>query len=380
MGNKNKNKAKNKAKKVLPFVSICTPTFNRRPFIQTMLECFKNQTYPKDRIEWIIVDDGTDKIKDLIDAANIPQIKYFPYDTKMTLGKKRNIIHDQTKGDIMVYMDDDDYYPPERVEHAVDMLSKSKHLCAGTSELYVYFNHLKQMWQCGPYGPNHATAGTFAFKRELLSKCRYNETACIAEEREFLHGYTIPVVQLDPTKTILVFSHDHNTFDKRKLLINPHPDYMKVSNKTVEKFIRKDCEELTKHFFTKDMDIALKDYAPGQPVNKPDVLVQTKEIEEKRNEMERKAQQQKLDNGPITLQEPGKEPVVLKNGDIIKLINGLRDQLKKITTKHNELLELNGIMHNKLMSEKIVYDEEIKKLKFTIEELKNKLQPSNVIV
>ena len=103
---------KTKVKKVLPFVSICTPTFNRRQFIPIMFECFRNQTYPKDRMEWIIIDDGTDKIKDLIDAANIPQIKYFPYDTKMTLGKKRNVMHDKTTGDILVYMDDDDYYPP----------------------------------------------------------------------------------------------------------------------------------------------------------------------------------------------------------------------------------------------------------------------------
>ena len=37
MGKKGKKKEKEKAKKVLPFVSICTPTFNRRPFIKTMI-------------------------------------------------------------------------------------------------------------------------------------------------------------------------------------------------------------------------------------------------------------------------------------------------------------------------------------------------------
>ena len=54
-------KNKNKLRK-LPFVTICTPTFNRRPFIPIMIKCFQHQTYPKDRMEWIIVDDGTDKI------------------------------------------------------------------------------------------------------------------------------------------------------------------------------------------------------------------------------------------------------------------------------------------------------------------------------
>ena len=32
-----------------PFVSICTPTFNRRPFIENMFTCFRNQDYPKHR-------------------------------------------------------------------------------------------------------------------------------------------------------------------------------------------------------------------------------------------------------------------------------------------------------------------------------------------
>ena len=38
----------NQPVKFYPFVSVCTPTFNRRPFIPTMFECFKNQDYPYD--------------------------------------------------------------------------------------------------------------------------------------------------------------------------------------------------------------------------------------------------------------------------------------------------------------------------------------------
>ena len=62
-----------KNKKELPFVSICTPTFNRRPFIPFAIKCFMNQDYPKEKMEWIIIDDGTDKINDLV--SNIPQVK-----------------------------------------------------------------------------------------------------------------------------------------------------------------------------------------------------------------------------------------------------------------------------------------------------------------
>ena len=158
---KNKKSCKNEKKNNI-FVSVCTPTYNRRPFIHSMIKCFNHQTYPKDKIEWIIIDDGTDKIEDLV--KDHPNVKYYSYDEKMPLGKKRNLMHEKSCGDILVYMDDDDYYPPCRIQHAVDMLeSHPKALCAGSSEIYIYFKHINQMVQFGPYGPNHATAGTFAF-------------------------------------------------------------------------------------------------------------------------------------------------------------------------------------------------------------------------
>ena len=328
-----------KKKKKNPLVSVCTPTFNRRPFIPIMFDCFRNQNYPKDRIEWIIVDDGTDKIADLIEKSNIPQIKYFTIDKKMSLGEKRNYMHKQAKGSIIVYMDDDDYYPPDRISHAVERLTSSPHaLCAGSSEMYIYFKHIKKMYQSGPYGPNHATAGTFAFKAELLKQTQYENHAALAEEKAFLKGYTVPFVQLDPMKTILVFSHEHNTFDKRKLLENPHPDVFKESPKTVDMFIKFKDEEHIKKFFLKDIDKLLDKYEPGLPKMKPDVLKQIKEIDEERAKM----MEQQNAYGPIMLQQPGKEPVALSSQDVINMIqqqqqqiNSMNEYIKKLEMSKN---------------------------------------------
>lgn len=359
------------AKKTLPFVSVCTPTFNRRPFIPIMLECFRNQTYPKDRMEWIIVDDGTDKIKDLIKGANIPQIKYYELPEKIALGAKRNLMHEKSKGSIIVYMDDDDYYPPERVAHAVEVLTTNKTaLCAGSSELYLYFKHIQKMYQFGPYGPTHATAGTFAFKRELLNQTRYNEMACIAEEREFLKEYTIPFAQLDPLKTILVFSHDHNTFDKRRLLENANPTYVKESDKTVDMFIQFADEAKIKRFFLKDIDEKLSKYGPGAPAMKPDVIKQTLELEEQRKKMQPPTQ--------FMMQQPGKDPVPLDGNQIIELINGLRSNMKTLTERNTEL---EGIVNKSVtFSDPIVQPSiNTQKLKKEIAELEFKLKHSALI-
>ena len=264
-----------------PFVSICTPTFNRRPFIPIMIKCFENQTYPKDKIEWIIVDDGTDKIEDLV--SHIPQVKYFKYDKKLALGKKRNITNEKAKGDIIIYMDDDDYYPPERISHAVTTLQKNpKALCAGSSIMYMYFKHIDKMYQFGPYGPNHATAATFAFRKELLKQTRFDETASVAEEKKFLKDYKIPFVQLDPMKSILVFSHNHNSFDKKVLLTQMPTPFINDTHLKPSDFVK---EPNVLQFFMEDINKLLDDYKPGLPENKPDVTNQISKMNETREKM-----------------------------------------------------------------------------------------------
>ena len=50
-----------------PLVTVLTPTYNRRRFIPFLIECFKAQNYPQNRMEWIIFDDGTDKVGDLFE-------------------------------------------------------------------------------------------------------------------------------------------------------------------------------------------------------------------------------------------------------------------------------------------------------------------------
>ena len=74
MGKKSKTKSKSKSKSSsnnsssLPEVSICTPTFNRRPFFKGLIQCISEQDYPREKMEWIIADDGTDCVRDIIES------------------------------------------------------------------------------------------------------------------------------------------------------------------------------------------------------------------------------------------------------------------------------------------------------------------------
>jgi glycosyltransferase involved in cell wall biosynthesis len=262
-----------------PFVSICTPTFNRRPFIPFMIKCFEQQTYPKDRIEWIIIDDGTDPIEELV--KDVPQVKYYYYKEKMILGKKRNLMHTKCRGDIIIYMDDDDYYPPERITHAVQtLIDNPTYLIAGSSEMYVYFDSKKRIYRCGPYKEYHSTAATFAFRKELLLETSFNNENALAEEKHFLKNYTIPLKQLDSLKSIIVFSHKHNSLNKEKLLTNLEMTKTVLTDYNVNDLI---SDPVLKQFYIKDMNYLLENYEQGKPEYKPKLMEQLKRIEDERN-------------------------------------------------------------------------------------------------
>jgi len=56
-----------------PLVSCIMPTYNRRQFVPQAIKYFLRQDYPHK--ELIILDDGTDKIRDLV--LDFPEMQYF---------------------------------------------------------------------------------------------------------------------------------------------------------------------------------------------------------------------------------------------------------------------------------------------------------------
>jgi glycosyltransferase involved in cell wall biosynthesis len=298
-------------------VSICTPTFNRRPFFPYLIKCVDHQDYPKELIEWIIIDDGSDKIEDLV--SGLPNTVYKYYPDRMTLGRKRNIMHEYCTGDIIIYFDDDDYYPPERISHAVKMLVNNPgYLCAGSSLMYLYFREFNSLYKCGPYGKNRATAASFAFKRELLEQTAYNEESIITEERDFLKNYTIPVLQLDSMKTILVVSHIHNSIDKKIMLRQmPNPYMSEELDIKVDDFFCGVDKEI-KWFYLYQLDMILSRYSEGRVENKPEII----------EEIQKKLEGKYLKMIEIRDKEIMRLEGVIKNKD--RLIGELFDKVKKL--------------------------------------------------
>jgi hypothetical protein len=169
----------------------------------------------------------------------------------------------------------------------------------------------------------------------------------LAEEKLFLKDYTVPFVQLNPLKTILVFSHTHNSFDKKTLLDTPNSTFSESSVK-VDDFVK---EEDIKKFFMEDIDALLNVYDPGKIENKPDVLKQLDEITKKREEMMKaqlKLQEQYNEvlyrlninpNAVLVPQENGQFLIdpYLKMNELVAVVNFLFGEKEELNGKINYL-------------------------------------------
>ncbi len=207
-------------------VSIVTITqLKRIKSLEILVEHINAQTY-KNIIQWVIVEgsktpqeaqENKQNIEKLRNLTKIP-ITFIEY-TGKPLGALRNLGNFACTGDITVCMDDDDYYPPDRVQHAVNKLTSSKCLIAGCSAKYLYDYNLKKLYKFKQFGDYHSTNDCMAWKKEYLINHKHDETAHFAEEASFTNKFTEPMVQLSPEKCIVSSSHKYNTFNKKEICV-----------------------------------------------------------------------------------------------------------------------------------------------------------------
>ena len=222
-------------------VSVITSTCNRGRFMDRLVTMYRQQTYPSNDMEWIVLDDGQDAVGPVFlpKVSDLPNIRYMKHPEKLTMGAKLNILLQEARGSIIVVMDDDDYYPPERVEHAVNALDTNPSInVVGCSLVYMYYTDLRQVMSAGPYHKNHALNCTLAFRKSYCETHRYDDKETCAVESAFLSDYSEPMVQLDPYKTILHIIHSSNTFRAIKARNEGTLGLLKQTSLTLESFIQ----------------------------------------------------------------------------------------------------------------------------------------------
>lgn len=194
-------------------VSILVATRNRPQFIPQVIRNIATQAYPKHLLEVIVADDGVDPIGHLLPSGYI----YIRYEKPIPLGQKRQELKTRATGEILVCMDDDDYYPPTRVSSAVATLKAHPDIgFAYAPTLHLYYPHERAVYSSGPWTSNWPHA-TFAFTKAFADTHHYTEGDAYGEERHFTDFYRVPHLQLKAEDTILALCHNHNTIPKNRL-------------------------------------------------------------------------------------------------------------------------------------------------------------------
>lgn len=91
-------------------ISVIIPSYNRKDFLKDAIDSVLKQNYKN--IEIIIVDDcSNDGTKDMINRNyNNSIIKFHKNEKNSGAGFSRRVGYEMSKGDFVVFMDDDDYY------------------------------------------------------------------------------------------------------------------------------------------------------------------------------------------------------------------------------------------------------------------------------
>lgn len=203
----------------LPFVSVVTPTWNRRAFLPYLLYMFQYQDYPADRRELVILDDSPESNAELIASltryAPHPElIRYYHLGERLTIAAKRNRLNELARGEYIVCMDDDDFYRADKLSYTIHEMRRHNALFAGCDRIPLWYSHINRLFMSASQGPRNVLNGTFAYHRNFLKKHRYDDRVTLGEEQSFTRNYTAPVLLLDPWRSILCVSHSSNTFDK----------------------------------------------------------------------------------------------------------------------------------------------------------------------
>jgi hypothetical protein len=209
-----------------PPISVITLVHNRPKFIENACLNLLHSDYPRDKIEWVIVDDSdptesaSNKIIQFGEKFEPGTVKYIPLIKKHTIGAKRNIGVSRASHNILVVMDDDDHYPITSFRRRVAYLLKARkrYECAVCTTIAMY--DLRQGTSAvnvPPYNlglAQRCSEATLTFTRDFWTQKPFPETN-LAEGEGFLSGRESQVLEMPPQQIIVALSHGSNISDRK---------------------------------------------------------------------------------------------------------------------------------------------------------------------
>ena len=201
----------------LPGVTIVTPTKDRPYFMELCAGCVDSQCYPKDKLEWIVIDDGKDTCEDKI--KHIPFARHIIELPGKTVAEKRNLGVKLASHPVIVHFDDDDIYPPNSILFRVSMLmrqSKGAVYCT-TLPSYDIANYISFVNVPPIHLPpsQRVSEATMAYTKKFWEEKGFDEETKIAEGETFIKGRESQCRELSPQEVIVSLVHPRTTSSRR---------------------------------------------------------------------------------------------------------------------------------------------------------------------
>jgi glycosyltransferase involved in cell wall biosynthesis len=205
---------------------VVSLTYNRKKFLDLAFHNLLSTDYPKDKIEWVIVDDSDDPDQQASDKIikfgreNAPMsMAYIPL-AKRTIGRKRNVGIFRAENPIILFMDDDDHYPPSSFRRRVSALLthpwKPEAVVCTTIACYDLQHGISAVntppWSMGL--SKRVSEATLTFYKSFWEVKNFPKVN-MAEGDEFIEGREDSVLEIPPQQIIVAMSHGSNSTTRR---------------------------------------------------------------------------------------------------------------------------------------------------------------------
>lgn len=220
----------------LPNISIITLTHNRKEFLPLMINNYLGTDYPRDKLEWIIIDDGDDNLESLINdkKEEIDNLTYHKLSNKTSIGDKRNIGVDLAKYSVIAFMDDDDVYYPRHLLLRWAYLDFYKMECAYCTTIGCF--HIKKLISHINVPPFHiplehrVSEASLIFNKSFWEKRKFTNIS-IGEGSEFIKDRYDRCIEIPWKEIIISLQHHKNISNRITIGDKPNGCHFNISDK-----------------------------------------------------------------------------------------------------------------------------------------------------
>jgi GT2 family glycosyltransferase len=228
-----------------PNVSVIILTYNGGEYIKPLLDSLKNQSYPQDRIEILVVDNASTDETLSITRSNFSSVKIIPLKNNIgfAAGNNQALLH--ASHDLLVFLNQDTICHPGFLQSMVNKMESDKTLAACNPNIITpeaeNFGTMDEsftpesLYLCDlvpfGYGQNRIINGKNNYRTKLLSGCAFiirRETVC---GLEYLFDDQLWMYAEDTDLSLRIHNMAHNIYVTRDAIVY----HLHKSNMALEK-------------------------------------------------------------------------------------------------------------------------------------------------